>query len=74
MKKAILSMYNGLISLSMFVIIAGATVAGLSKGIMGALIGFVASFLFVSIFFGTILLFMDMRESLQDIKKALEAK
>ena len=73
MKTFILKMYNTLINLSMIIIILAATVFGsTNNGIFGALLGFIGGFLFVTIFFGTLILFMDMRDSLLAIKKSLE--
>jgi len=75
MKNIILKTYSTLLDITMILVVIGATIAGASSnGAFGAVLGFVGGFIFVTIFFGVIILFVDMRESLQAIKKAIEEK
>jgi len=75
MKNIILQMYGAIINLTMALIIIGTTiVSGVSYGIMAAIFGFCGALLFVSFFFGFLLLIIDIRESLVAIRKQLEKK
>jgi len=73
MKNLILDIYTGLIYLMMILVIVAASIGGGNlHGGIGMALGFVGSLIFNALFFGLLLLFIDMRESLKAIRESME--
>lgn len=73
MKNLILDIYTSMIYLMMIIVIAAASVAGGNlHGAFGMALGFGAALIFNALFFGFLLLFIDMRENLKAIRESLD--